>query len=282
MIAIITDSTCDIPQDLIEHYDITVVSHRIMWGEEQFRDRVDLQPKAFYQRLQAEDRRPTTSQANVADFLEAIRAAAEKGAARVLILTVSSEMSGAFNRAQMAAEKAPIPTTVVDSRGPTMSLGWQVLAAARAREEGQDLPEILETVVRVRKNLVLYVGMESLEYLQTGGRIGDAVKWVGTLLKVKPLVTVNHNTGRVEPASLARTHKAMVNQLLKRFVTQFEDKVQIHVAVLHGNAPKEAQALAEKVQEALDPAELILNITGPVLGINTGPGALALSGYALS
>ncbi len=279
MIAIITDSTCDIPQELIEKYDIRVVSHLIIWGEEQFRDRVDMQPQAFYERLKTDDRRPTSSQAGVQDFLQAIQEAAEKGAARALILTVSSAMSGAFRMAEKAAEDAPIPVTVIDSKGPSMSLGWQVLAAARTREAGKGLEAILPAVNHVRLNLTQLVGMDSLEYLQTGGRIGDAVKWVGTLLKVQPLVSINHESGRVEPASLARTHSSMVKQLLSRFLRAMEGKTDIHVAVLHGNALEEAQDLAEKVREALDPTELLINITGPVLGINTGPGALALCGY---
>jgi DegV family protein with EDD domain len=238
-----------------------------------------MQPRDFYERLKTDDRRPTSSQAGVPDFLAAIEGAAEQGADRALILTVSSAMSGAFRMAEQAAEEAAIPVEVIDSKGPSMSLGWQVLAAARAREAGKDQNAIRAVVDQVRQNLTQLVGMESLEYLQTGGRIGDAVKWVGTLLKVKPLVSINHDSGRVEPASLARTHSAMVKQLLSRFESAMEGKTERHVAVLHGNAPEEAEALAEKVREALDPAELLINITGPVLGINTGPGALALCGY---
>jgi len=121
--------------------------------------------------------------------------------------------------------------------------------------------------------------MQTLDYLQTGGRIGDAAKWVGTLLKVKPVVTINHQTGRVEPAGLARTYNAMVKMLHKNFFEGIETGKKLHIAVLHGDALEEAQKLAERIKEEFDPVELIINITGPVLGINTGPGALALCGY---
>jgi len=101
----------------------------------------------------------------------------------------------------------------------------------------------------------------------------------GTLLKVKPVVTINHQTGRVEPAGLARTYKSMVNMLYKKFFNAIEGGKELHIAVLHGNALKEAQKLADKIREEFSPVELIINITGPVLGINAGPGALALCGY---
>jgi DegV family protein with EDD domain len=126
MIGIITDSTCDIPEDLIDQYGIIVVSHIIIWGEEEYRDRVELSPQVFYQRLALDERRPTSSQASVADFLGAIETAMAKGATEAVILTVSSAMSGAYNMACQAAEKAEIPVSVIDSKGPTMSLGWQV------------------------------------------------------------------------------------------------------------------------------------------------------------
>ncbi len=279
MIAIITDSTCDVPEDLIEKYQIRIVPHVIIWGEEEFRDRVDLTPQEFYQRLMVDPQRPTTSQASVADFLSAVNTAQDEGATEAVILTVSSAMSGAYQMACQAAERADIPASVIDSKGPTMTLGWQVLAAARARDEGATREEIVTRAAEVRSRLVQIVAMESLDYLQTGGRIGDAAKWVGTLLNVKPVVAINHQTGKVEPVGLARTHKSMVRMLYSKFFKGVGEGKELRVAVLHGDALEEAQKLAERIEKAYSPTELIINMTGPVLGINTGPGALALCGY---
>ena len=279
MLAIITDSTCDIPDALIEQYGIIVVSHYIIWGEEQFKDRVTLQPKEFYRRYQKDTVRPTSAQASVQDFLDAIQTAITRGATEAIVLTVSSAMSGAFQMANQAAERADIPVSVIDSKGPTMSLGWQVLAAARAREGGKTTAEIIEQVKKVRQNLVQIVAMESLEYLQTGGRIGEAAKWVGTVLKVRPVVAINHEKGVVTPIGLARTHKAMVDMLYRKFFNGLTSTNHLRIAVLHGDALEEAQALAERIRMEYHPEEMIINITGPVLGINTGPKALALCGY---
>lgn len=280
MLAILTDSTCDIPDELINQYGIIVVPHYIIWGEQQYRDRVDMQPQEFYQRLRTNPQRPTTSQALMGDFMAGISHAIEQGATEAVILTVSSAMSGAYQMALTAAEQADIPVSVVDSKGPTMSLGWQALAAARARDAGADREGAVAAAAQVRSSVVQFVAMETLEYLQYGGRIGDAVKWVGTVLKVKPLVSIDHVSGRVQPAGLARTHSALVRMLENKFFDSFEANANLHIAVLHGDALPEAEALAEKIKDAYHPVELLINITGPVLGVNTGPGALALCGYA--
>ncbi len=282
MIGIITDSTCDIPDALVKQYGITVIPQTIIWGDTQYRDRVDLQPEEFYRRLAVDPRRPTSSLPRLADFQEAYENAASQGAEELVVITVSSAMSGTYQMARRAAEQVKIPVHVIDSRGPTMSLGWQVLAAARLRQAGAGLGEMLECTEQVRRRLVQLVGMDSLEYLQRGGRIGQAAKWVGVLLHVRPLVSINHQSGLVEPASLCRTQKALEEKMVAQFTAALKGGKNLHVAVLHGNAPERAEALARRVRVELDPAELLVNITGAALGINTGPGALALCGYAES
>ena len=206
MIGIVTDSTCDIPENLLEQYGIIVVPQFVTWADKQYRDRVDLQPGEFYQRLKTESELPHTSMPGVADFKNAFDQAIEQGANELIVLTVSSAMSGTYEVARTAAAQLTIPVTVVDSKGPTMTLGWQTLAAARARDADADMDDIIARVATLRQKLVQVVAMQSIEYLERGGRIGDAAKWVGTLLKVKPVVRINHKTGRVEPAGLARTH----------------------------------------------------------------------------
>jgi DegV family protein with EDD domain len=280
MIEIITDSTCDIPEKLLEEYGIIVVPQVIIWGDEQYRDRIDLQPSEFYQRLSVDPVYPHSSLPGFYDFQEAYESAISRGAHALIVLTVSSAMSGTYEMAKTAAKGLSIPVAVVDSKGPTMSLGWQALAAARARDSGADLSSILNCVDQVRNKLAQFVGMDSLEYLQKGGRIGGAVRWAGVLLKVKPLVSINHRTGLVEPVGLTRTHNALVDLLYHKFFEQLKGGKNLRIAVLHGNVPEEAETLAERIRAEYNPLELLINITGPVLGINTGPGALALCGYS--
>jgi DegV family protein with EDD domain len=279
MIGIITDSTCDIPEDLIKQYGITIVPQYIIWGDNQYKDRVEMSPLEFYQRLGTEKTRPTTSQASVIDFKNVYEAQYQLGFRELIVLTVSSAMSGTFQMAKEAAKMVNFPVSVVDSKGPTMTLGWQVLAAARSRDMGLEVKTILEKIDQVRKRLVQFVAMDTLEYLQKGGRIGGAVKWVGGLIQVKPLISINHETGLVEPVSLARTQKALVENMYKKFFEKLDLNKNLRIAVLHGNALEKAEDLANRIQNEFHPVEILINMTGPVLGLNTGPGALALCGY---
>ena len=278
-IAIITDSTCDIPQNLVDHYGIVIIPHFVIWGDQQYLDRIDIQPEEFYARLETDPIYPSSAQATAEFFAEAYQKAVGRGATEIVTLTVSSAMSGAYQMALNAASAVKIPVHVVDSKGPTMSLGWQVLAAARAREAGDDASAMIAKVTRVRQTLTQIVAMDALDYLQKGGRIGDAARWLGTMLNIKPVVAINHQTGRVEPVTVARTYRTMIDTLYQKFFERIDVTRPMHIAVLHGNVRAQADALAERISKQYSPVELMINITGPVLGINTGPRALALCGY---
>ena len=279
MIGIVTDSTCDIPEELINQYGITIVPLYIIWGSHEYKDRFEMSPLEFYQRLKTDPNRPTTSQPTVIDFEATYEDLNERGFSELIVLTISGAMSGTFQMAKEAANLVSFPVSVIDAKGPTMTLGWQVLAAAQARDMGDDVKTIIEKVSQVRKRMVQFVAMDTLEYLEKGGRIGGAVKWAGGLLQVKPLISINHETGLVEPVSLARTQKSLVENMYRKFFKRLDLSKKLHIAVLHGNALDKAEELAARIQKDHNPAELIINMTGPVLGVNTGPDALALCGY---
>ena len=279
MIGIVTDSTCDIPSELAQQHSITVVPQVLIWGDEQYRDRVDLQPGEFYQRLGADKVRPRTSLPGVYDFHAAYEQAATSGARELLVITVSSTLSGTYDNARQAAEAFSLPVTVLDSRGTSMGMGWQVLAAARARDAGLDLRAVLERVEAVRQRITQMVGLDTLEYLRKGGRIGAAARWATSLMRIKSLVGFNVLTNLVEPLGLARTYHALIDLLYRKFFDQLKSKHNLRIAVLHGNALDEAQQLAERIRSEFDPLELLVNSTGPVVGLHTGPGALGLCGY---
>lgn len=242
------------------------------------RDRIDLSPEAFYQRLEKDPVWPTTTLPSPAEFEKVYQEAINAGAQEIVMMTVSSAMSGTFHVAEQVGQKMGIPTHVVDSKGPTMSLGWQVLAAARIRELGGNAMKMIEAAARVRDRLVQIVCLDTLEYLHRGGRIGNATRFIGSLLDIKPLVQINHKTGLVETCGQARTRRKSIDVLVSRFFEQLIPGKPKRVAVLHGNALTEAQALTDRIKRDYNPLELLINITGPVLGIHTGPGALALCG----
>lgn len=278
-IDVITDSTCDLPQELVDQYQIKVIPHYVIWGDRQYLDRVDLQPQEFYEKLQTEKTYPSSAQATIQDYLAKYQESIVQGAREIIVLTVSSAMSGAFHMAQEAAKLVKIPVHVVDSKGPTMTLGWQVLEVARQRDLGESVESILAGVDVVRRKLVQIVGMDSLVFLQRGGRIGDAASWLGAKLQIKPVVSINHESGRVEPAGIARTYSNMMDMVYRKFIEKIGTGEKLHIAVLHGNALDEAKKLVDRITAQFTNLELVINITGPVLGINTGPRALALCGY---
>lgn len=278
-VALITDSTCDIPSNLIERYQISVIPLHVIWGQETFRDRVDLEPVAFYRRLIDEPEYPTTAHPTPEGFLATYKEAARKGAQEIVVITLSSQLSSAFESASQAGTMIDTPVYVVDSKGTTMSLGWQVLAAARAREAGGDTGAMIEAADETRKHVALFVSLDTLEYLHKGGRIGGATRLIGSLLDIKPLVYVDHDTGTVEAGGRVRTRRRGLRTLYERFFEQLDTKSEMHVAVMHGDARRDAEEIAEQIEREYTPAELLIDITGPVLGVHTGPGAIALCGY---
>ncbi len=278
--ALITDSTCDIPQAMIGQYGITVIPLGVVWGNEILRDRIDLSPEEFYRRLEKDSVWPTSTLPSPADFEQVYREAILKGAKEIVVMTVSSAMSGTFQLAEQVGKHMDVPVHVIDSKGPSMSLGWQVLAAARIRELGGNAAKMIEAAAAVRAKLVLIVCLDTLEYLHRGGRIGNATRFIGGLLDIKPLVEINHITGLVEFCGQARTRKKSIETLIGRFFEKLPSEKPKRVAVLHGGALTDAQALAARIIKEYNPLELLVNITGPVLGIHTGPHALALCGYA--
>lgn len=279
-IAIITDSTCDIPADWITEFDIDVIPLIVVWENQQYLDGVDLTAEEFYARLESDVNHPTTSQPAPLVFLKAYKRVAEKGYQEVFVLTISSAMSGTYQSAVTAAEKSPIPVQVYDSKSNSMGLGWQVIAAARKRDSGGNLADMRLAAERTRDQLAYYITLDTMDYLLQGGRIGGAVKYINSVLKVKPLILVNHSSGTVGASIPARSRSGAIDGLYKQFFKHIDVNYPLHITVLHNAALQEAQALAERVKQEFNPKEMFISIVSPILGVHTGPRALALCGYA--
>jgi len=279
-IAVITDSTNDLPKEYIEKYDIRVVPLTIVWGDEQYLDGVEIIPEEFYSRLGTIPQHPTTSQPAPRDFLAAFDRAREEGASEILVITISGAMSGTIESARSAAENYPIPVHIMDSKSNSMSLGWELLAAVRARETGAGVDEMRKAAEAVRNNLHYHIVLDTLEYLVKGGRIAGAARFVGNVLNIKPQIRVNHHTGSVEAGDISRTRRSAIDALYRGFFKKLDLSRGLHIAVLHNAAHQEAEELAAKIKEEFHPNELIVTIVSPVLGAHTGPKAIALCGYS--
>lgn len=279
-VGLVTDSACDLPDDVLRDYGIEMVPLYVIWGTEELRDRVDISGEEFYERLVRDPVHPRTSQPTPEDFAAAIRAQVEAGAREVVVMTISSAMSSTYNSAQQGAALVKGATVhVVDTRANSMSQGWQVLAAARTREAGGTAQAMIAAAERVREHEATMLYVDTLEYLHKGGRIGAAARFVGAALNIKPQLYVDHTTGAVEAGPRVRTRRKAIEAMIAGFFERMDRAQPIRVAVMHGNVPDEVQALAERLRRDYNPVEIVTGLTSPVLGVHTGPGALALCGY---
>jgi DegV family protein with EDD domain len=278
-VALITDSAGDIPASLRQQYNIIMVPMHIIWGTQDLLDQVDIDSETFYHRLPKDPSHPKTAQPTAQEFLDVINEAKSAGAKEAVVVTISNQMSGTIESVKQAQAQADIPIHIVDSLSASMGQGWQVLAAARVREAGGDAQAMIAAADKVRQTLQVIFAVETLEFLHRGGRIGGAVKLVGTALQLKPQLYVDHRTGRVEPGERTRTYKKAVERMYDVFFEKMDTSKPMHIAVLHAAAHEQAEAILARIQNEYKPAELFAFQASPVIGTHAGPGTVGLCGY---
>ncbi len=274
--AILTDSACDVPQALIERYQIIVVPLYVIWGDEGLRDGQDIDNQTFYARLARDPVHPKTSQPTPTDFARAIERA---GADEALVITLTAALSGTHDAALQASDMVDVPVHVFDSRSLSMGLGWQVLAAARERERGGSVAAMVAVAERIRDYLSLLLTLDTLEYLHRGGRIGTAAKLLGSMVQLKPVLEIDHATGVLEPVSKIRTRRKAMAEIVEETFRRIDRTRPMRVAVMHAAAPEDAQALVDAVERRVRPLELIVAQITPALGVHGGPGAVGVCAH---
>jgi DegV family protein with EDD domain len=278
-IAIITDTTCDIPPDWVKEHHIYLVNQHVIWGKEDLLDGVDITPTQFYERLPKDPVHPKTSQPVAKEFSDMVAKAQADGADQALILTISSALSGTHDSAIGSIELSNIPVKVHDSKSASMGLGWQVLAAAKARADGGDIDSMIAAAEKVKKALSVRLVVDTLDYLHKGGRIGGAARLVGTALNLKPQLFVDHTVGRIEPGERTRTRKKAVEALYSTFFETLDTSGTLRVAVLHAAAENDANAIADRIRADYKPEGVVIGNVAAVIGVHVGPGTIALAGY---
>jgi len=275
-VAIVTDSTCDIPAELVQKHRLTIVPLYILWGDEQLVDGVDIDQDTFFTRLPDDPHHPSTSQPTPGDFVRALQ---KLDAEEILVITLSDALSGTHESACQARDELEVPVHVVDSRSLSMGLGFQVLAAVEAREKGADVQGMIAAADAVRAKLSILLTVDTLEYLHRGGRIGAAAKFLGSLVQLKPLLHINHTSGILEPAGKTRTRKRALEQIVAGTFERVDPDRPLHVAVMHGAAPDDAQFFLDEVLRRCKPVELIVSPITPVLGVHGGPGTVGVAAF---
>lgn len=278
---VVTDSTCDLPRELVERYHITVVPLRVHFGEEVYREGIEITASQFYEKLARSPVLPRTSQPAPGDFVEAYRKVGGDGRP-ILSLHISSRMSGTYQSALMAAEMLPeYKVKVIDTEGVSMLLGLLVLRAARLAEEGREWREIADLIEREsKKNTYSFFVVDTLEYLEKNGRIGRAQAFLGTVFNFKPVLGVRE--GLVTGIEKVRGKGKAVERMLELFRESIPSERRLWISALHGGAPEEGRQLVERVRREFSYEELIPAEVGPVVGCHAGPGVLAVLALALS
>jgi DegV family protein with EDD domain len=271
--AIVLDSTADFPEAPQRYPNFRVVPLYVLFGEESFKDYVDITPDRFYERLQTQAPLPTTSQPTPGDFLTVFEELAPRYE-RLIALTISSTLSGTYGSAQAAAEMlGGDKVRVIDSRTVSASLGLLAIGVQHRLERGTTDEEIDAFVDYYQRAHHLLFTVNTLEYLAKGGRIGRAAAFAGNLLNVKPILAIRD--GEVIPVKRVRgNHKAFA-EFREQFVTTTTDSPKLKVGIAHAAAPERLEALRKLVEHERPQAQIEIATTlGAVVGTHAGPGTV--------
>lgn len=272
MVKIITDSSSDLTRDLIEEFDITVVPLFARFGDEVFRERIDITEEQFYDRLLNGNVFPATIQPNPQDFVDVYQNVS-KNADAIVSIHISGKLSGTLNSAFQAKDivGGSCPIELVDSQTTTVALGLIVLAAARVAKQGGSLQEVLAVAREACSMSSAYCLLDTLKYLEKGGRIGKAKALVGTLLNVKPIISIKE--GEVIPYGQVRSRVKGLDQVIDIVKKAGEVK---DIAIAYSTTPDDATALAERLSPIVNNKKINVFRMGTTLGIHTGPGSLVV------
>ena len=273
-VKLVTDSTCDLPRELAEEWNITVIPCNVHFDDEVYKDGIDIGPDEFYRKLVASPRLPTTAQPSVNDFLQVYEPLCNEGH-DVVSIHVSAKLSGTLNSAAQARESVQSSGSgrieVIDSRMASVGLGLAALEAARVVQSGASYDEVVASVQSSLQRVHSYFLVDTLEYLQKGGRIGKASAFLGSILNIKPLLTIED--GEAHPLERARTRERGLRRLVEivRGCAPLKS-----LSIIYSTTPDEAESLKERLQDLVPEEEIVMARFGPVVGTYIGPGALGV------
>lgn len=272
-VRIVTDSTCDLPAHVVEALGIEVIPLFINIGQKGFLDGLDITREEFYRNLPSYPEHPTTATPSIESFLQTYQRLADSGATEILSLHISVSLSATIDMARKAAERFTGAHVVArDSGQLSMGLGFQVETAAQLAKEGKNLAEIEAALNELAPRTFVAAHLDTLEFLRRSGRMSRLVTGLGSLLRIKPLLTMDHGEpGSERVRTIAKAQARLVEMLhLRKPIERF--------ALLHSNAAEQAHAFKEEILHMLPGGEHFSMDITPVLGVHLGPGAI---GYAI-
>jgi len=276
MIKLVTDTTAYLPPSYAREHDIRIVPLNVHFGVDAFKETLEISNEEFYDRLKAAPALPTTSQPSPGDFLAQFQALTRSGH-QVLVLPISSKLSGTYSSAMAARDMLPhADIRVVDTLGAGLSLELMIRTAVEAIQGGADLAQVAERIERMKGEVYTLFVVDTLEYLARGGRIGSAKAFLGTLLSVKPILTLKD--GAIQAFEQVRTKRKAVARMLDLIVAHAGTRgPEARITMTHSLALDEAEAARRELVARLGCREPSLSELGPVIGAHTGPGVVSAS-----
>ncbi|AET66503.1 EDD domain protein, DegV family [Desulfosporosinus orientis DSM 765] len=270
-IALVTDSTADLTEHVRRDCNIHVIPLKVRFGEREYMDG-ELSSEEFYQRLNEGVILPKTSQPTPEEFSRLYSKLLEEYH-EIISVHISTALSGTFNAANLAKEKFKEKIHLVDSKSISLGAGLMVMEVAKYIKEGQDVEGILENIKKARKNIETLFTLNTLEYLQKGGRIGKVQGFMGSLLNIKPIIRVGDD-GVYHTYGKAHSQKKAIDCVVQAFQDLTKDRKPIRLAVAHGAAHKAGTYLKEALEFAFQLPTTVFTQVGPVIGVHTGPGTV--------
>ena len=272
-IRIVTDSSADLPPELALQWDITVIPCNVIVDDVSYKDGIEISAEEFYHRLTTGQRLPTTAQPSVADFQTAYGRLLDQGH-EVISIHLSGKLSATLNSAEQAKTSIgdQIPIEIIDSNLTSMGLGLVALSAAQAAQKSTSYGQVADQVRRDLPLTQFYSVLDTLEYLQKGGRVGKAQAYVGTLLSVKPILKLQD--GEVHPVERPRNRERAIRRLVE--LLQELSPVR-QLAVMYSTEPEQAADLRSRLSNLLPEEQMITSRFGPTLGTYIGPKALGVA-----
>ncbi|MBE3557450.1 MAG: DegV family protein [Firmicutes bacterium] len=280
MVRIVTDSVACVPASLCDELGIIVLPMFINLGGKSYRDGVDLAADEVYRWMRENKELPTTSQVTIGQFEEVFDRCLHEGEA-VLVITISQALSGTMRSAEAARATFPddAPIVLFDSRTAAFAQGLIVLEAARKAAQGASLEETLQHAETIRAKTKLYGVVDTLEYLRRGGRIGRAAAMAGTLLNVKPILTIDPD-GVVNALERVRGKERALRRVVEWVAGQVPSGARLHAGILQADSLEEAEQLETMLRGRFDFAECFMTTFTPVMGAHTGPGLVGVAFFS--
>jgi len=274
-VRVVTDSACDLPNDLAVEYGIEIVPLTIRFGDDEFVDRRDLSPKQFWARCATSPVLPETAAPSAGAFEEAFRAAGAAGADGVVCINLSSKLSATYQAAQVAANalEGDLPVRVVDSLSVTMGLGSIALTAARLATAGKSIDDVAGAAEDLVRRTRVLGTLDTLENLKKGGRIGGAKAMLGSMLSLKPVIWVVD--GVVEEESKQRTRSRALRYLVDKVAEQAKQGIE-SLAVMHGDAP-DLDEFLDLLDAHFPREDIVIGDIGAVIGTHAGPRVIGVA-----